>query len=85
VKGRGKSGCRHANDEKTGEVDVVLVFRVKKQVRNTQVLAEITGNHRKQNYPAKNQHLVALEVVQQQLNREGVERGNKKMIDPPHK
>lgn len=78
----GKSGCCNPQDKETGKIYFVEILRIEKQVRNAEVFAKGTGNHRKQDNPAKHHHMVSLDVVKQQLNRKGVNKRGKKLIEP---
>jgi hypothetical protein len=69
VKGHRKTSQNSAHDEETGKAHVVLIFRIKKKIRDPQVLAETSRNHRKQHEPAQNQYMVALKVIQKKLDR----------------
>lgn len=80
---RGCKSCRgNTENKKAGKIYFVQILRIKKQVRNAQVFTERAGDHRKENHPAKHHHMVALEVVKQQLNRERVNNRRKKLIKP---
>ena len=62
-----------ADDEKAGEADLIEVFRVQEQVGDAYELAKIPRDHRKQDDPTKHQHVVAPEIIQEELKGEGVE------------
>jgi hypothetical protein len=64
VKCSRKAGSAKTNDKKTSEVDLVKVFRIKKQIGDPQILSEASCNHCKQNNPAKHENMVTLEVIQ---------------------
>jgi len=85
VKSNGECGQRNTENEKAGKVDLIQVFGVKKKIRYAQVLPEVSGDHRKQDDPAQHQHVVSPEVVEQQLQREGIPERSKKMIKPSHR
>ncbi len=68
-----KPGRYDPHDKKAGEVYLVHIFRIEKEIWNAEVFSKISGNHRKQNDPAEHQHMVASNVVEQQLNRERIE------------
>ena len=57
-----------ADDEKAGKVYFVHVFGIQKQVGYSEILSKVPGDHCKENDPAQHEHLVALEIVNQQLN-----------------
>jgi hypothetical protein len=62
---RGGESAQHgSNDKKASEVDLMKIFRIKKQVRNPQVLTKISADHRKQDDPTQHQDQVALKIVQ---------------------
>jgi predicted ribonuclease toxin of YeeF-YezG toxin-antitoxin module len=68
-----------------GKVDFVQVFRVEKQIRNAEVFPEVAGDHGKQDGPAKQEDLIPLEIINQQLNGEGVEKGREQTGEPNHR
>ena len=74
VKGRDEACRHHADDEKATEIYLVEVFRVQEKVGNAQVFAKATGDHSKQDDPAQDQHVVAFDVVQEQLCRKRVNK-----------
>jgi len=84
MKGYRESGYRNTDDEKTGEVHLVQVFGVEKEVGDAQVLPEVAGYHGKQDDPAQHKHMITPEVVEQQLQREGIPKCIKKVIKPSH-
>ena len=78
----GKSRDTKPDNKKAGEVDVVKILRVKKQIRYTEIGAEIASDHGKKDHPTKHQHMIALQIVKQQLNRERVCYYRDKKIQP---
>ncbi|MDL5047972.1 hypothetical protein QQ054_18305 [Oscillatoria amoena NRMC-F 0135] len=76
VKRSGKASGSYTNDKKTGKIDLVEVLRIQKQVRNTQIFAEVSGNHGKEDDPAKDKNLIALEIIEQKLNRKREKEGD---------
>jgi hypothetical protein len=65
VKSHGETRRADTHYKKACEVDIVEVLRIKKKVGYTQIFSESTGDHREQYDPAHQQHVVALQVVQQ--------------------
>src|SRR5436190_1925727 len=82
MKGRGKAGDHRTHDKEALEVDLVEIFRVQEQVWNAEIFSETARDHCKENYPAQEQNLVPLQVVQQELNREGISDLRSKKIKP---
>ncbi len=60
-----EAGYDNAHDEETGEVHFVQVLWIEKEIRDTQVFAEASGDHGKQNHPAKQEYDVSPYVIQE--------------------
>jgi hypothetical protein len=84
VEGHGKSRRTHPHDEKACEIDFVEILRIEEKIGDTQIFPEGAGDHCQKDDPAQQQHMIALYVVQKQLNRKGVSNNRKKGIDPSH-
>jgi hypothetical protein len=84
VECHGKSRRTHTHDEKACEIDLVEILGIEEKIWDAQVFSEGAGDHREKDDPAQQQHMVALYVVQKQLNRKGVSNNRKKGIDPSH-
>jgi hypothetical protein len=85
VKCHAKTSGEHTHDEKTSEINAVEILGIKKQVRNTEILSKIAGDHSKQQNPAQHQHDVSSDIVKKQLNRERIEEFGKKQIKLSHR
>jgi hypothetical protein len=85
MKSHRKSGKDRTHDKKTGKINPVEIFRIKKKVGNPQVLTETAGNHGEQHHPTQNQYMVALKIVQKKLNRKGIHKLRKPKIKSSHR
>lgn len=85
MKSRGEAGKHNPHDKETGEVYFVEVFGIKKEVGDAKVFAKISGDHRKEDYPAKHQYVIAPDVVHQQLDRKGVNDLGNQEVKLTHK
>jgi hypothetical protein len=65
VKSCGENSCAQTNDEEAGKVYFIEILRVEKEIGNAQVFAEAACDHRKENHPAKHQHMITLQVIEQ--------------------
>jgi hypothetical protein len=74
MKGGGESRNGDTQDKETGKVHFIQVFGIKKKVGYAQVFAKTSGDHGKQHNPTQQQHMVALKVIEQQLDRKGVSK-----------
>lgn len=72
VKGHGEACGEQPHDHKTGEANFIQILRIEKEVWDAQILTKVSGDHGKKNNPAQHEHMVAPDVVQQELNRKGV-------------
>jgi hypothetical protein len=77
MKRSGESSCSKPDYKKACKIHSIKVFRVKKQVGDAHIPSKVTGHHSKQHNPKKHKNLIPFQVVEQQLNGEGV----KKVID----
>ena len=84
VKGHRKGCSTQAHDKKAREVYLIQVFRVQEEIRNAQVRSEASGDHGKQDDPAKQQNVIALCIVQEKLNRKRVSDNREKGMYPAH-
>ena len=72
VERSGEPSRAETDNKKRSKVYFVEIFRIEKQVGNSQVLAKTSRDHCKKYDPAQHQHMIALQVIEQQLNRKGV-------------
>ena len=72
VKSRGETCRAKANNKKRSKIYFVKIFGIEKQIGNTQVLSKASRDHGKKHNPAQHQYMIALQVIEQQLNRKGV-------------
>jgi hypothetical protein len=63
MKRHSKGGTSDTNNQKAGEAYAVQIFRIKKKIGYAQIFAKTSRNHGKKNDPAKQQNVVALNVV----------------------
>jgi hypothetical protein len=63
VKRRREPGDHHTHDEEASEVYFVKILRVKKEIRNAEILSKAPGGHRKDDDPAEQQDLITFQVV----------------------
>jgi hypothetical protein len=65
VKRRTEAGDGESNYKEAGKADFVKVFGVKKEVRNSKIFPEVSGDHCKKNDPAENQDMVTLYIIKE--------------------
>ena len=65
MKGHGKSRRAQTHNKKAREINFVEVFGIEEEIGYSQIFSEAARDHRKQYDPAKQQHVIALYVVQQ--------------------
>jgi hypothetical protein len=85
IEGNGKPGGDKTHDHETGEVDFVHVFGVEEEVGYAYVFAKIARHHGKKNNPAQEEDLISSDIIDEQLNREGVNEGSPKGKNACHR
>ena len=84
VKSCGEPCRAQSDDEEGAKVDFVKIFRVEKEVGDTQVFSKAACDHGKQNHPAQKQYVIALEIIQQQLDGKRVCDLKEKKVEFAH-
>ncbi len=77
VESSGESRRAQTHDEETGEIYLVKILRIKKEVGYSQVLPKTPGDHCKEYDPAQQQDKIAFYIVQEELNRKGINDNRK--------
>jgi hypothetical protein len=77
VESGGKPGRTQAHDEETGEIYLVKIFGIKKEVGYSQVLTKTSRYHGEKYDPTQQQDKIAFYVVQEKLNRKGINDNRK--------
>jgi hypothetical protein len=85
VEGHTEPCGEQAHNHKAGEPYIIEVFRIKKQVRNPQILSKIAGDHGEQKYPAQNQNYVSPDIIKEKLNRKRIDKFGKKKEKLAHR
>src|SRR5690606_21593225 len=84
MKGHSEPGRTYAHNEEAGEANLVEILRIQEEIRDAQILPECARDHREEDDPTKQKDVIALYIVQKQLNRKGIADSLEKGSDPLH-